>query len=850
MDKPLGTAEWADPAQYAAENRFAPGKFWLGRSPVSGEPLGYADDRHICLVSGSRSGKGTTTIINNLCLWPGSLVVVDPKGENATVTAARRGAGSEHCKGLGQDVHVLDPFGAAQVDDSLRSCFNPLEELDAANPATIDEAGRLADAIVVVNPQSADPFWDQSARTMLKGLILHVLTAPQYEGRRTLVTVRSLVARGDHEGQKILREMGEAEVPSAQALLWEGVARNDAFNGVVAGIGESMVNMAVNAAKQFESVLQVANRNTEFLDSPGMQKCLARSDFKLAELKTNPRGVSVFLSLPQRYMAEHFRWLRMVTTLLLTELEAVKAPPATGHRVLVCLDEFAGLKRMEVVENAVSQIAGFGVKLFFVLQSLEQLRSVYKDTWETFLGNCGTRIFFGVSDAFTAEHVSSKLIGDTEVMRTTRSHSESTGESSSTTDGDSSSSSESRSTNEGTSWSEGENRGRTIGGARSSNSKAMPFFLRNTAEFFRALTGSRQTGASNNWGTSSGTSSTRGASSGVSEGHSRTEGQSHSKTEGTTRSENRGSSESVHKRPLITTDEIGRHFARVDDRDSPLYPGLALVLLSGQRPAPVRRVNYFSDQRFRGLYSPHPDHPTSSQWRELLVEAPPQDWLRYICRSVHDFNVRWHVDDGETIAKGQPYLTIKGLVPEKEVDDAFREAVYRTHCFPDPTDDEQSLTLHSPVGGVVRYHQETFRPSCEHFRSVSRNSHGSWELLELLVETQDKVDQSIIEASHDAIRRRCETARRMCIEGEKVLDGKARTLNRRVSTFLGLVAAAAFAIAGILVSASTSGIVVAIIAAAVGGLAVLALAVYLKAGAARSWVGIDRYRERADNCPL
>jgi type IV secretory pathway TraG/TraD family ATPase VirD4 len=70
--------------------------------------------------------------------------------------------------------------------------------------------------------------------------------------------------------------------------------------------------MLLNSPKQYESVLQVANRNTEFIDSPPMQRCLEASDFRISDLKRNPKGLSVFLCLPQRYMSTHYRWLRMM----------------------------------------------------------------------------------------------------------------------------------------------------------------------------------------------------------------------------------------------------------------------------------------------------------------------------------------------------------------------------------------------------------------------------------------------------------------------------------------------------------------------------------------------------------
>ena len=63
---------------------------------MASELARVSDDRHVCLVSGTRGGKGVGVIVPNLCFWPGSCIVVDPKGENATVTARRRGGGSEY----------------------------------------------------------------------------------------------------------------------------------------------------------------------------------------------------------------------------------------------------------------------------------------------------------------------------------------------------------------------------------------------------------------------------------------------------------------------------------------------------------------------------------------------------------------------------------------------------------------------------------------------------------------------------------------------------------------------------------------------------------------------------------
>ena len=409
MAMALATAAWADPAEVEQRYLYRDGTIWLGRvASERGFPLGYKDDRHVCLVAGSRSGKGTTSIIPALLTWPGSMCILDPKGENATITASRRGRGSQHSEGMGQSVRVLDPFQSSQVDDAVRARFNPLDALDPEKEETIDEAGRIADALVVVHEQSEDPFWDESARAMVKGLILHVITAPQYKDRRNLVTVRQLILRGDWEALEKLEASADPghALPPAQALLWLALRQNPALNGLVAGIGDSFFNMFQNGDRQYQSVLQVANRNTEFIDSPAMQRSLEGCDFQLAELKTRPEGLSLYLCLPQRYMSTHYRWLRMMISLTVTEMEKVRGRPATGYPILMMLDEFAGLKRMEVVENAVAQIAGYGVKMFFVLQSLEQLKAIYKDNWETFLANSGLKVFFNLEDNFSRDYVS------------------------------------------------------------------------------------------------------------------------------------------------------------------------------------------------------------------------------------------------------------------------------------------------------------------------------------------------------------------------------------------------------------------------------------------------------------
>jgi len=292
MNERLGYAEWEPQPEVSRKYRYNFQNFWLGRAD-NGASIGYGDDRHICLVSGNRGGKGTSIIVNNLCCWPGSAVVIDPKGENATLTAARRGRGNPFfCDGMGQAVHVLDPFKASQLGECYRSCFNPLDALDPNNEESIDGASRLANSLVVVKDDTREPFFDETARAMLRALILHVLTGPEFNPEdRTLLTVRDLMKRGDWQTAQIMAAAGDTDIEPPQILLWRSVQNNSAFEGILSGDGAMFLNMASDSVKTYNSVLQSALNNTDFIDSPGMRRVLAKSDFRLSELKTLPIGM-------------------------------------------------------------------------------------------------------------------------------------------------------------------------------------------------------------------------------------------------------------------------------------------------------------------------------------------------------------------------------------------------------------------------------------------------------------------------------------------------------------------------------------------------------------------------------
>lgn len=555
---PLGTAAWSTHSPAWRE-----GDLWLGRDG-NGNAVGYGDDRHAITVAGSRSGKGRSVIIPNLLLWPGSVVVTDPKGENATRTARRR------MKRPGHRVAVIDPQNAADVPDEIRMTFNPLDLIDTSADDAIDLAAAIGDAVMIGSGDGKDIHWNESARQIFEAVLLYV--AVTEEGpRRSLVRVRQLISGGDPDladrmFRENLAEDGEKALkPTPFDALWldmqQCLALNPAVRDVIRGAAFAVCDMGEN---ECGSVLSTARRNTRFIDSPWMRRCLeggSGDTVDLDALKNHPGGFTIYVCLPARFIATHARFLRLMLNLILYRMEAQgTARPACGHPVLFILDEFAALGRMEAIEKAAGLMAGYGVKLWPVLQDLGQLKRHYKESWETFMGNAGMLQFFANADMTTLEWISRRL-GQIELIRDTK------GSSSSSTTGISRS--QSRTDTSGWSRSNGTSSGRSEMAdlsrvaARDGGSGLVPFIARaNASGTGQSMGQSQQDGQSGGQSIQQGDSSSSGSSS----------------TE--------TSNEGIHQTALLTPDEIARLFDRSTGRQ--------IVFVDG-RPAVLKRTNYDAD---------------------------------------------------------------------------------------------------------------------------------------------------------------------------------------------------------------------------------------------------------------
>ncbi len=389
------SARWAR-ADEIARHGYRWNHLVLGKH--AGQLIGAGDDKPMVTVASARSGKTATVLKPSLYLYPGSMLVLDPKGELAADTAEHR-----RMK-LGQRVHVLDPFGCS---GQASSSFDALAELDPDAASIVDDVDTITQALILAEAGDDGSHWTNSAQALVRGLILHALTLARED--RNLVTVRQLMmlTYGPLAQQRQKFEASGVNDPDAaaqNALFLAMVAAGDAFGGALAGAGSSFLK---KSDRERANIVSTAETQMRFLDSMPLQAISRRSDFKLAELAERP--TTVYLCLPSGKMESHFRWLRLIVRLALMALERRGTWPRGKPPIVLLMEEFATLGHMPIMEQGAAYFPGFGVKLWAVLQDLGQLQRHYRQSWGTFLGNAGVLQFFGNGDKTTLDYISDRL---------------------------------------------------------------------------------------------------------------------------------------------------------------------------------------------------------------------------------------------------------------------------------------------------------------------------------------------------------------------------------------------------------------------------------------------------------
>jgi len=345
----------------------------------------FSDKGHLSTFAGTRAGKGTNLIIPNLLGlggYQGSWVIIDPKGENAVIT-------SRYQKSIGRNVFFFNPWGLFKDILGEGHYFNPLDILDINNINLVDDVQMIAEMIVPINPAEQDKFFSDNARSIVSGLILHILVNLDKEDQH-LGTLWNLVRL---EGDAWLSMIADMEM-----------TLNPVHREILVNSAREIKKMQDAGEKTFGSIISTVLQCTDILKSPALREAL-KSGYDPSTLADG--NTCIYIIIPAEKLRTHSKWLRLMVT---STMRAVVRKP--NKRVTFLLDEFAALGYLPEIETALSTYAGYEVTVWPILQDIGQLKNLYGNNWESFIANTAVKQYFNVDDNFSTRYVS-EAIGQT-----------------------------------------------------------------------------------------------------------------------------------------------------------------------------------------------------------------------------------------------------------------------------------------------------------------------------------------------------------------------------------------------------------------------------------------------------
>ncbi len=357
------------------------------------ERMRYGGDQHALLFGPNGKGKGTRVLINNLLeMRDSSIVVVDPKAELAAVTAPYR-------LSLGPVV-IINPYGVLTSlpgYGDLRSWgFNPLAALDPSSPYFNAHASAIADAIISL--EGKEPFFPLSARSLIACLVMYVvIEARQQRIAPTMARVRELLCEpsdGPHAGNHY-KAIGLPALAAKMMSMGHVGLRNKAAQ-------------FTEWNREVHGVVSTAKIQTESFDDDHIRIDLSQNGFDFRAIKKQP--ITVYVVLPPDMMERQSKWLRLVLTSALLSVLRLRMPGEP--KTIFMIDDFFSLGHLEIISTVWSLVRGYGIQMLPVLQDLNQLKKLYPEMWETFVGMAGVVMSYSPNDHSTSEWLSRRT-GDT-----------------------------------------------------------------------------------------------------------------------------------------------------------------------------------------------------------------------------------------------------------------------------------------------------------------------------------------------------------------------------------------------------------------------------------------------------
>ena len=376
-----GSARWANTVEVKSAGLLGPDGVVLGR--LDSAYLRHDGPEHVLCFAPTRSGKGVGLVVPSLLTWPGSCIVHDIKGENWGLTAGLRGS-------FGR-VLLFDPTNTASA------AYNPLLEV-RRGVWEVRDVQNVAD--VLVDPEGSlerRNHWEKTSHSLLVGAILHVLYA---ETDKTLAGVASFLSDPRRPIETTLI-----------AMMTTAHLGKHGPHPVVASAARELLNKSDN---ERSGVLSTAMSFLGLYRDPVVAQVTRRCDWRIADIAGEEKPTTLYLVVPPSDISRTKPLIRLILNQIGRRLTEDLHATIRRHRVLLMLDEFPALGRLDFFESALAFMAGYGLKSFLIAQSLNQIEKAYGAN-NSILDNCHVRVSFATNDERTAKRVSDALGTATEM---------------------------------------------------------------------------------------------------------------------------------------------------------------------------------------------------------------------------------------------------------------------------------------------------------------------------------------------------------------------------------------------------------------------------------------------------
>ncbi|MDD2376138.1 MAG: type IV secretory system conjugative DNA transfer family protein [Clostridia bacterium] len=378
-----GSSEWSkngeefDKQQDGSEILNKKNGFILSKNHYLGTDLRKVKvNKNILVIGGSGTGKSACYVKPNILQKLGSYVITDPKGELYRET-------STYLRNAGWDVKAFN-----LVDPEFSDRYNPLSHVKDHSDVDI-----IAHTIVTGGEgdggsKSADPFWDNTAKMLLKACIYYVISILPTEQQNLSSCLNIVRAGGSDESvfDKLFIDELKPEHPGRKE-----------YEGIRLGADKTKQSIAISLVSKLSH-----------FDTPDMQKITTSNNIDFEAL--GQKKTAIFVITP----ADHSTYNYIVTIFfsqLLVRLysQASKNGGTLSQQVYLVMDEFANVGQIPDFSKKLSTTRSLGVSVSIIIQSLDQLEGLYKDTWENIIANCDTQIFLGCKSIKTCEYICKSL---------------------------------------------------------------------------------------------------------------------------------------------------------------------------------------------------------------------------------------------------------------------------------------------------------------------------------------------------------------------------------------------------------------------------------------------------------